>query len=171
MFILIPIVANVVLAGILFSTLPDTIGPDANHETPIPSPPSFDGLPRSGLSAILLDVERSTGHDYSCGGPWRTADGLSNWECRTRVALVVLKGAGAQRIMRLDATWFGFDAATTDLPAWAGAVQRAPVDARASETWVATELGGVSSTEISMVSLAVGGARGALNLQIRSNLP
>jgi hypothetical protein len=166
--ILIPIVGNVLLAAVLFARLPATLGTDGTGPTLLPSPSAVDRLPQSRLTSILAAVEGLTGHKYSCQAPWRASDGWSNWECRTDEAVVTVVGTDDQHIVRLDATWFGFDGATTDLPAWAAAVQRVPGRADASESWVAGELGGVASMEISTVRLAVGGARGALNLQIQA---
>ena len=168
LLVLIPIIGNALFAAFLFARVPATTGPGGAEPTLATPPTIVNNLPRSELIAILASVERSTGHHYTCEGPWRSSDGWSNWSCRTSEALVVLQGADAQRITQMNATWFGFDAASTDLPAWAAAVQRLPALAEASESWVATELGDVASTEILKVRLDVGGARGALNLRAAS---
>lgn len=162
--VLMPIIGNVLLAAFIFTRVPATLGPDRVDPTPASPSPGVAGLPRSELTSILAAVERSTGHRYACDGPWRSSDGWSNWSCRTSDALVVLQGTGGRQIARFDATWFGFDVTTTDLPAWAAAIQRVPEVADASQAWVATKLGGVASTEILAVHLRTGGARGALNL-------
>jgi hypothetical protein len=165
---LVPIAGNLLLAAILFARLPTTVFMDGASPTPLPLPSTLDLVPQSSLTAILAAVDGSTGHSYSCQGPWQTHDGWFNWECRTDQALVTVVGADALRIARLDATWFGFEETKTDLPAWAAAVQRIPDAAGAAGAWVAGALGGVASVEISKVRLVVGGARGALNLRIQA---
>jgi hypothetical protein len=168
-----PILANVLLAGILFSTISpgDRPRPTSAIAPPPPEPivigvEGAHSLPNSDFETLVASVRQATGHEYRCEGPWQTSDGLLNWSCRTDQALVELRGPTSQGVNAIEVTWFGFDPSATDLPAWAASTQKSDPDRAQSAQWVHASLGSSSRAKVGSVDFHAGGARGAITLYI-----
>jgi hypothetical protein len=171
--IALPILANVLLAAILFSTISpvDRPRPTSAIAPPPPEPIMIGAegarsLPNSDFETLVASVRLATGHEYRCEGPWQTSDGLLNWSCRNDQALVGLRGPTSHRVNAIEVTWFGFDTSATDLPAWAASTQRSDPDRAQSAHWVQANLGSSSQAKVGSVNLHAGGARGAITLDI-----
>lgn len=168
--VLLPVGGNVLLAALLFSQVGALPGGDqADSLPPVPvreSRAPSGSLPRSEFTDIIAFVERTTGHPYTCDGPWGVGVRLVTWSCRTRDALVILTGRSRTQIFSIEATWFGFDPRTTDLPTWAAAAQRSDELGAESGTWVAGHVGQFAESTLGGTTARVGGARGAMTLQV-----
>jgi hypothetical protein len=168
-----PILANMLLAAILFSTISpsDRPRPSSAIAPPPPEPIVIAGdgarpLPNADLETLLASVRLASGHEYRCEGPWQTSDGLLNWSCRTEQSLVGLRGQTRHAVSAIEVTWFGFDTASTDLPIWAESTQQSDSDRAQSAQWVQANLGSPSQGRVGSVDFHAGGARGAITLYI-----
>lgn len=163
-----PIAFNVVLAAYLLTRIDGGSVPilgDIDAPAPVIGSPS-DAIPEASRADIMAAVERATGSDHSCEGPWRASGGVSIWSCRTDDTVAVFHGLGPNGIFLLDITWFGFDEGSTHLPAWAAASFESDADARRAAAWVAEHIGRQAEVEIGGAVLSVGGAEGARSLLI-----
>jgi hypothetical protein len=165
-----PVLANVLLAAILLVAIPTTHQPIVPRGVvPPPEPAVGDAsrgsLPSADFATMLTEVERTSGHDYSCEGPWQTSDGIMNWTCRTTDALASLRGLDSSSVASVDVTWFGFDATSNDLPDWASATSL-PSSREAVSAWVRAEAGSNATSSLAGVALTLGAARGSLTLLI-----
>lgn len=171
--IALPIIANIVLAVVIFGQIRPTIksatGTNPDVQVVDGDIPVGISLPKASVTGLLSNVERLTGHSYSCDGPWASGRVLVVWSCRTPSALVVLEGQSPLRVARIDVTWFGFDRTSTDLPAWGAAVQSSVASAAEAEQWVTANVGLNANLSVGGVTLRVGGARGAETLVITAN--
>jgi hypothetical protein len=163
-----PILVNALLTVYLMTQLESGALPvvgDLDAPAPVIGSPD-QPLPEPSSANIVNAVERETDSDYVCDGPWRLAGGISAWSCRTQYAVANMQGVGSDGVFRLDVTWFGFDEARTELPAWAAAALGSSPEADTAALWVAEHLGTDAQTRIGGASLVVDGAEGARTLLI-----
>ena len=133
------------------------VGPEVPHAGP---------LAEADFEAQLSTVEAATGHTYHCQEPWTLRTGSIKWACRSTELLIVIEANSLGEVYQLDATWFGFDTNTTDLPAWASATQIRAELAAEVEHWVATHIGINAETRVGGAVVSSGGARGAFTLRV-----
>jgi hypothetical protein len=70
-------------------------------------------------------------------------------------------------ITDIEVTWFGFDVAATDLPAWAAtAAGDDRTEAESAAAWVRANVGTDSTISMGGVALRAGGGRGAYTLHL-----
>ncbi len=171
--ILLPLIANVVLAMGIWTHLPPGANVGADIVTdPIPIGPVLYGgstLPLNDVNSVIIGVELATNHRYDCKGPWVISGGVLKWACRTPQSLVVIVGSPSGKAFLIEGTWFAFDRTATDLPAWAAAVQPNVGLSSAMRTWAVEHVGTVATTTIGGVDLRSGGARGAFTLAIEAH--
>ena len=169
--ILVPLVVDLVVA-ILVMGLIAAAGRSPGGIGPIDLVPVGPEVPHAGPLAVadfdtlLMRAEEATGHSYDCRPPWRLASGSIKWACRSPQLLVVIEANALGEVYQLDATWFGFDNAATDLPTWASVAQARSDLATDSAGWVSAHLGDEAETKVGRARITVGGARGALTLRV-----
>lgn len=167
MMVALPIVANIVLAVILFAQIGPVDGPSPNASPLEVAPQAAEtGL---GLDSLLRDVNTHAEKMYHCDGPWSDATGRSStWACRTDAALAVLTGTEDGELSAVDVTWFGFDLRSSDLALWARACTiDGVVEANDAASWTLANAGrDRASKTFGRTTLAVDGARGAYSLSI-----
>lgn len=171
-----PIVVNLMLAVILFSTIAPNNQPSPSSALAPPPPPEpgligAEGarpLPTADFDQLLANVRATSSHDYHCEGPWHTSDGLLNWSCRTQDALVEIRGNSPREVSAIEITWFGFDETSTDLAIWAQSAQQADAERVQSGQWVQANIGSPSQTRVGAVQYRAGGARGVMTLYVTS---
>lgn len=173
--VVLPILANAVLAIVVWTHLPPgaTVGPDTVTD-PIPiGPVLYAGstFPVERVDDIIATVRRATDLEYACKGPWVISGHVLKWACRTPDSLVVIVASPNAQAFLIEATWFGFDPARTHLAAWAAAVHRDRVIGAAAAAWVDETLGSQGERVLGGVQLDVGGARGAMTLVVRAESP
>lgn len=168
--IALPVVFNAILAAYLFMQIDGGSLPIVGDAVPPPFAGSTEEvLPQSSRAEIVTSVESQTGSTYDCDGPWTISGGTSVWSCRIEDAVAVMYGRGPHGMFRLDVTWFGFDEAATELPAWAAAAIGPSPSADEAAAWVAQRVGLGGRTRVGGVSLEVGGAEGARSLVIEGD--
>ena len=162
-----PVAINLVLAVLLFATVPRVAEAAPNVFPDVDSgAATASALPRSDPTDIIDEVERRTGHRYDCSSEWLSSDGLRNWACRTNDALAILRGRTSEDIANIETTWFGFDRTATDLPGWAAAAATDPEEARLASDWVDASIGTSATTASPHLDLTIAIARGADSLSV-----
>ena len=166
-----PIVGNLLLAAVLFTTLPPRPGGSggALPFVPVPVEPAraHNGvLPVAGVGVIIASVQASTDGIYRCNGPWAGGGGTLNWACRARDSVATLQGTADGKVFLIRTTWFGFDPADSDLETWSDAIFATEALRDQSRQWLREHFGRRASTSFGRTVIQVGGSRGAYTMTI-----
>jgi hypothetical protein len=172
--VVLPLLANALLLVYLSAELDDGGLPVLGGNPA--APPVVDGsatgaLPENRFDRLVAEARAVSGEPYECVGPWNGQAGQLIWECRTPDAVAVIQGRGSAGVFLVDVTYFGFDEASTDLPAWAMAAFADESNAREAADWVRAHVGQDAQTTVDDVSLAVNGGEGARTLLVRTPQP